>query len=24
MKDMKEGKISGYKLLYRVEETQWP
>lgn len=24
MKDMKEGKISGYKLVYRVEETQWP
>ncbi len=24
MKDLKEGKISGYKLLYRVEETQWP
>jgi hypothetical protein len=24
MKDMKEGKISGYKLVYRVEETEWP
>lgn len=24
MKDMKEGNISGYKLLYHVEETQWP
>jgi hypothetical protein len=24
MKDMKEGKISGYKLVYNVGETQWP
>lgn len=24
MKEMKEGKVSGVKLVYRVEETQWP
>lgn len=24
MKDMKEGKISGLKLLYHIQETQWP
>ena len=24
MKDMKEGKISGYKLVYHVDETIWP
>lgn len=24
MKQMKEGKVSGEKLVYRVDETEWP